>query len=143
MWIKPMVKTEPTTILIVDDEAAVRTLVHTALVGFGYDDVLEAGDAERAVGIVENYGKPIHLLVSDIMLGGGATGIDLARTLTDSRPDTKVLLMSGYANQPIELKPGWQFIPKPFVPSQLLTIVHRILESPAEAQIPNECHDSA
>jgi DNA-binding NtrC family response regulator len=129
------VKTAPTTILIVDDEASIRNFVHTALLEFGYEDVLEAGDAERAVDIVEKSGKPIHLLLSDIMLGGGATGIDLARTITDSQPDTKVLLMSGYPNQPIELKPGWQFIPKPFVPSQLLTMVQRILDTPGKTQL--------
>jgi len=129
------VKTAPVTILLVDDEASVRRFVHTALLEFGYEDILDAGDAERAVDIVEKIGKPIHLLLSDIMLGGGATGIDLAKTVTDSRPATKVILMSGYPNQPIELKPGWQFIPKPFVPSQLLTMVHRILETPSKAHL--------
>ena len=130
-----IMKTQPKTILIVDDEAIVRKLVHTTLLGCGYEDVLEAGDAEKAVEIAEECGKPIHLLLSDIVLGGEVTGIDLAKTITDSRPDTKVLLMSGYPNQPIELQPGWQFIPKPFVPSQLLTMVHRILDAPGKTQL--------
>jgi two-component system cell cycle sensor histidine kinase/response regulator CckA len=116
------------TILVVDDEEAVRKLVHTLLDGVGYENVLEADGPDRAVEIAAKYQQPIHLLISDIVLGSDVNGMELARTITDLRPDTHVLLMSGHSPQPLKLEAGWKFIAKPFAPSEFLIAVRQMLE---------------
>ena len=117
------------TILLVEDQEAVRKLVRTALFSFGHQDVAEADGPDRALEIARHSRTPIPLLLSDIDLGADIDGIQLAKTITGFRPEVKVLLMSGQAHQPRELAPGWQFIPKPFMPSELLATVRQILEA--------------
>jgi CheY-like chemotaxis protein len=115
------------TILIVDDEQSVRRFVHTVLDHFGYERLLQTDRADRALEIAQNV-TPIQLLLSDIDLGGGIDGIQLARLITGFTPDAKVLLISG-RSKPVDVEPGWQFLPKPFAASELLVAVRRILES--------------
>ena len=50
-------------------------------------------------------------------------GVDLATAMTIDRPEIKVLLMSGFAGGTLILNEGWHFLPKPFVPSQLRTLI--------------------
>ena len=62
----------------------------------------------------------LGLLLSDIIMPGGISGVELAECLTVSRPDIKVLLMSGNSPEPLVIKPGWRFLAKPFRSSDLL-----------------------
>ena len=116
------------TILIVDDEEIVRRLVCIALHGSACEDVLEADSATSAWEISREHPGPIHLLVSDVVMPGEMNGADLAMKVGDARPETKVLLMSGYDDLALEMKRGWHFIRKPFAPTELRERVQTILE---------------
>src|SRR5690242_12879743 len=93
------------TILLVDDEDCVRKLVRTLLNQFGYQNLLEANGAGQALQIARQESTPIHLLLSDISLGSEIDGTQLARLVTTRRPDTKVLLISGRPDLPMDLEP--------------------------------------
>jgi DNA-binding NtrC family response regulator len=120
--------TAPGNLLVVDDDETVRKLVVTALHVFGYENVWEAGEAKPAVDFARTNPTSIRLLISDICLGTGMNGIQLAKAVKDWRPDIKVLLMSGRAPQPLDLEPAWEFLPKPFATSELISVVQRILD---------------
>ena len=109
---------EARTILLVDDEFTIRKLVSQSLQEFGYE-VLEAHCSRDAIELSEQHEGTIDLLLSDIVMPGGITGVELARLLTLSRPDMKVILMSGYDQTMLAGDTGWPFIPKPFKPSPL------------------------
>jgi two-component system, cell cycle sensor histidine kinase and response regulator CckA len=119
------------TVLVVEDEDAVRALVCRVLKSEGYN-VLEANNGPQAVSISEQtYKGPIHLLISDILMPN-TDGRDLAHQLRLSRPEMRVLLMSGFAeNVSIEGRTqdesSW-FLSKPFVPADLTNMVKSILD---------------
>ena len=73
------------------------------------------------------YDETIELLLSDIVMPGGISGLELAECLTVSRPEIKVLLMSGNSPEALVMKPGWRFLAKPFRPADLLGQVGAIL----------------
>src|SRR5882762_5132088 len=85
------------TILVVDDDADVRTIAREALVGFGYT-VLETGDPQMAIRIAKE--QPIDLLLSDVIMPV-MKGPELANRIQAVRASTKVLLMSGYQTSDI------------------------------------------
>src|SRR6267378_870583 len=87
----------PTTIMIVDDAEIVRRLVRVALKGYADTDFLEAKDATEALKIAREHRGPIHLLVSDVVMPGRMSGIEMAGRLCHTRPEMKVVLISGYA----------------------------------------------
>jgi signal transduction histidine kinase/CheY-like chemotaxis protein len=103
------------TVLIVEDDPAVRVLVSTVLSDLGYAFV-EAGDARSAVPILDS-GQRIDLLISDVGLPG-MNGRQLAEIGRQYRPDLKVLFITGYAEHAAVrggfLDPGMQMITKPF-----------------------------
>ncbi|MBK5396057.1 response regulator [Pseudomonas sp. TH39(2020)] len=103
------------TVLIVEDDPAVRVLVSTVLSDLGYAYV-EAGDADSAVPILDS-GQRIDLLISDVGLPG-MNGRQLAEIGRQYRPDLKVLFITGYAEHAAVrggfLDPGMQMITKPF-----------------------------
>jgi DNA-binding NtrC family response regulator len=117
----------PGTILIVDDEQSVRRLVHTVLDQFGYERLLETDRADRAVELAQAV-SPIQLLLSDIHLGGDIDGVQLAGIISGITPGTKVMLMSG-RTKPLDLKPEWHFLQKPFTASELLLAVREIVDT--------------
>lgn len=106
---------EGETVLIVEDDPAVRVLVSTVLGELGYSFV-EAGDADSAVPILES-GQRIDLMISDVGLPG-MNGRQLAEIGRQCRPDLKVLFITGYAEHAAVrggfLDPGMQMITKPF-----------------------------
>jgi len=118
------------TILLVEDEGSVRRFVTLALTRFGYQ-VVEAASAESAI-VLEQEGRPIHLLLSDIVLPK-MNGLELAKRLTHARPGLQVLFMSGYTEQFTTrggfLEPGVQFLAKPFTAHTLLTKVRQLLDA--------------
>ncbi|NMC68719.1 MAG: PAS domain S-box protein [Myxococcales bacterium] len=118
------------TILLVEDDAALRRLTRTALASHGYT-VLEAGDAVEALAAAERHAGRIDLLVTDVVLPRG-NGRELAEGLAGSRPGLRVLFISGYtADTALPLghdHPGAAFLQKPFGPDDLARRVRRLLD---------------
>ncbi|MDE3019483.1 MAG: CHASE3 domain-containing protein, partial [Nitrospirota bacterium] len=116
-------------ILLVEDEAAVRSLIRSVLAERGYL-VLEAASPEEALTIGASYRSQIHLLVTDVVMPGGS-GKHVAEQLTRQRPDLKVLYMSGYTDSTIVhhgvLDSGLAFLQKPFTPDALTRKVRKVL----------------
>lgn len=88
------------TILLVEDEQAVRELARRVLHRDGYK-VLVAGQGSDAIEICQQYQGPIHLLLTDVVMPGGISGRQVAERLTSLRPEMKVLYMSGYTDDVI------------------------------------------
>jgi len=118
------------TILVVDDEAQVRTLARDILLGAGYQ-VLEAEDGDQALRIADDHQGAIHVLLTDIMMPG-INGKELADRFLVVRPDTKPIFMSGRAAEVISdagvLIPVDAFLAKPFTVDRLLNKVRERLE---------------
>lgn len=119
------------TILLVEDEPAVLTLMGTALERKGYR-ILKAATALEATTLWRAH-PGIRLLVTDLVLPGGVGGGDLAATLCAERPDLKVLLVSGYSSDlsgtEIRQEPGRHFLQKPFTPDLFVDRVRACLDS--------------
>jgi two-component system, cell cycle sensor histidine kinase and response regulator CckA len=116
------------TILLVEDEAAVRKFAADVLASSGYA-VLQAGDAEEALGIAERHSGPIHLLLTDIVMPG-LNGRELATRFSVARSESRVLFASGYSEvlaSDDKLDPATNFLAKPFSADQLTSMVQRIL----------------
>lgn len=116
------------TILLVEDEPALRDLAAALLRRHGYW-VLEAANASEALALCARQAGPIHLLVTDVVMPG-MTGAGLAKRVLPTRPETRVLYMSGYTNNPegLGLGPDSDFIGKPFTPAELLDRVRSLLD---------------
>ncbi len=119
------------TVLLVEDEEAVRTFVKVTLHRFGYR-VLDADSAEGALMLLQGYDGPVHLLLTDLVLRG-IDGTQLATQVTRARPEARVLFMSGYARGvgPIAggLEPGTNLLEKPFSAHTLLTRTRQLLDA--------------
>jgi len=117
------------TVLLVEDDAMVRTVARRILKRGGYL-VLEARDVHEAKRLCAEHGAPIDLLLSDLVLPG-MNGRELAAALLELHPEMKVVYMSGYteaaAAQQDFLAPGSFFIEKPFTPETVLTKLREIL----------------
>ena len=120
------------TVLLVEDEPAVRRTARKALERLGYA-ILEAPDAATALNLAGRHQGPIHLLLTDVVMPG-MDGRDLARRLVADRPGTRVVFMSGYAGDAVIrhglLEPGVAYLEKPFTPTALADKVRKILDSP-------------
>jgi two-component system cell cycle sensor histidine kinase/response regulator CckA len=117
------------TLLIVEDEAAVRTLVASALTKEGYR-VLIASSAAEALAIAQGHEAEIDLLLTDAMMPG-QSGIDLARALAGRRPDLPVILMSGYTKETLPLEnveAHFSLLHKPFTPRELRQRIREVLD---------------
>jgi two-component system, cell cycle sensor histidine kinase and response regulator CckA len=119
------------TLLVVEDEHAVRTLEAEVLTGHGYR-VLVAGDAQEALALEERCEETIALLVTDVVMPG-RSGRELAREFVRRRPGTRVLFVSGYANDAFAqgglLEAGSCFLQKPFSPESLAHKVRDVLDT--------------
>jgi CheY-like chemotaxis protein len=122
------------TVLVVDDQAAVRSVVREILQPTGYL-VLEAGSGEEAWRISAGQEGPIHLLLTDVMMPG-MSGPELAWRLARRRPEMRVLYMSGDSDDALircgVVKQGTAFLQKPFTPSALAYKVREVLDAPRE-----------
>jgi DNA-binding NtrC family response regulator len=124
----------PETILVVEDEKMVRDLVRSVLESHGYE-VLEAPSGEEALELCLSRSDAVHLLLSDMVMPG-MSGPELAKKLKESRPEMKVLYMSGYTEYALagsgvmERVPS--FIWKPFSTEALAAKVRHILDNPEE-----------
>jgi signal transduction histidine kinase len=118
------------TILLAEDDEAVRRLARRALEASGYR-VLESAHGGEAVRVAEQHLGPIHLLVSDVIMPEMGGRI-LAERLTASRPGIKVLFMSGYTDDAVVrygvLEAEMAFLQKPFTLSALARRVREVLD---------------
>ena len=118
------------TILLVEDEKAVRELAAWTLERNGYT-VLAAGDAAEATQLAQRHERRIHLLLTDVEMPE-VSGPQLAQRLASLRPGIKVLYMSGYTDDAVVhhgvLEPGVAFLQKPFTAADLARKVRQALE---------------
>ncbi len=121
------------TILLVEDEPAVRELVATALGDRGYR-ILNAASADEALLLEREHTGPIDLLITDVVMHG-VRGPELARQIRDRRPEVRVLFMSGYPDDALGkrgvLDSGTAFLQKPFRVRALGAKVAEVLQLPA------------
>jgi CheY-like chemotaxis protein len=119
------------TVLVVEDQEAVRRLTKTILEEHGYR-VLEAASGAEAHAVAKEHAGEIDLLLTDVVMPG-MDGRTLSGQLRDLRPNLRVILMSGYAGDLTahEGAPasGLAYIQKPFVPEELATKVRGVLDS--------------
>lgn len=115
------------TILVLDDDDALRSTVRRVLELYDYE-VLEAADAQAAFKVVNDHPGSIDLILCDLVLPG-LGGREAASTMMARRPDAKILFMSGYSSAGSfrdELEhSGADFLPKPFEVHQLMEAVER------------------
>ena len=120
------------TVLLVEDEKAVRELAAMTLQGYGYR-VRAYESPSTALDALAVETGAIHLLVTDVVLPR-MSGLDLAERLRTARPDLKVLFISGYSDDAIvrhgHLTAGAQFLEKPFTPGVFARKVRAVLDEP-------------
>ncbi len=118
------------TILLVEDELIVREPTRRMLAGVGYT-VLAASNADEALAIVRDHTGEIHLLLTDVVMPG-RSGKELSIAVSELRPGTKVLFMSGYGHDLIVdqgvLEKGVHLIEKPFAADNLFRCVREVLD---------------
>jgi CheY-like chemotaxis protein len=119
------------TILIVEDEAAVRRMAARALAAQGYA-ILEAENGAEALEVLARGGSPIDLVLTDVVMPL-VNGRELGERLSVDRPGLRVLFMSGYTDDDIVrrglLRPGSPFLQKPFMPGDLSRKVREVLDT--------------
>lgn len=119
------------TVLVVEDEVGVRSLVRQVLAQSGYQ-VIEASRGEEAIALSQSLKRPIHLLVTDVIMPQ-MSGRELATRLAEIHPNIKVLFMSGYTSEGIVhngvLERDTAFLQKPFTPTALARKVGEVLEA--------------
>ncbi len=120
------------TILLVEDEPEVRALVQRLLKMQGYT-VVSAANPDEALAITRDFRDVIHLMVTDVVMPG-MSGRQLADRLASTRPQMRVLFVSGYTDDAIVhhgiLDPGTAFLQKPFTPQALAHKVREVLAAP-------------
>jgi len=118
------------TVLVVEDDAAVRSFIRKSLLAAGYD-VLEASNPAEARSVFQSYAGTIHLLITDIIMPGGS-GRELAQGFELLLPGMHVLYISGYTDNAIVhhgvLEEGVEFLQKPFTQRSLVNKVKAVLE---------------
>ena len=117
------------TILLVEDETALRLVISEALVGAGYT-VIQTSSPVEAVALARAHSGRIHILLTDVIMPE-MNGLALAERIRAERPDVAALFMSGYTGDVLgrELDPSVHFIQKPFLREVLLKTLRGILAS--------------
>ena len=117
------------TILVVEDEAALRALNERMLLRHGYT-VLLAANGEEAQRVCQDHQGPIHIALVDVMLPGQG-GRAVAEWITQQRPETRIVFMSGYTYDAIThrnmLEPGTTLMQKPFSTDTLIRTIREAL----------------
>jgi two-component system, cell cycle sensor histidine kinase and response regulator CckA len=117
------------TILLVEDEESVRQLVRDTLESKGYK-IIEAGNGDRGIGAAARHNGKIDLVITDVVMPGMG-GRALAEQILKTRPETKVLYLSGYAEDAVlsegSLDQGTAFLQKPFTLQNLSRKVREVL----------------
>lgn len=121
------------TILVVEDEALVQRTIVAGLQSCGYH-VLAAGDGPSALALWARHGADVNALVTDMVMPGGLSGLELALRLRADRPELRVLLCSGYSPTLAEVRvsdhPHTAVLGKPFELSRLSSALRDLLDRP-------------
>src|SRR5690606_27660153 len=116
-------------ILLVEDDAATRTVTRRILAAEGFT-VLEAIDGDDAIATLRTTTTPIRLVLSDVMMPG-MSGIALAERIATEFPSLPVLLMSGYSHEEVQehatATAQWTFLHKPFTSQSMRDAVQAVL----------------
>jgi CheY-like chemotaxis protein len=129
--VQPATTKRTGTILLVEDQAAIRMLLEDVLSEAGHR-VLAAADGRAALELAEEYAGAVDLLITDVVMPE-MSGPDLASQITPVRPSVIVLYMSGYTDHALlhrgAIEQGAAFLQKPFLPESLLFKVDELLSS--------------
>ena len=118
-------------LLVVEDEATVRSMLGTTLRRFGYG-VLEAANGPAALELWRNRRDEIALVLTDMVMPGGLGGVDVVKQLRADRPGLRIIAITGYVSSHADALPeDVTLLAKPFDPSALLTSIRRKLDAPA------------
>ena len=117
-------------VLLVEDDVGVRTVAENLLLELGCE-VTVAQDGAEAMKLLQE-GQPAALLMTDIVMPGAMSGVELARSACALRPDLKVLLSTGYAGEHLEAAQAgdWPVLRKPYQSEALASAVREALEAP-------------
>jgi CheY-like chemotaxis protein len=119
------------TILVVEDEPAVRKVIRSLLVARGHT-VLEASDGREALALWERHKEEIDLVYTDVEMPGGLTGLDLAGLILADKPNLKVIVTSGYHTDLVDLskitEPSIIYLPKPCDADTFHSVVERCFQ---------------
>jgi signal transduction histidine kinase/CheY-like chemotaxis protein len=135
---EPVVETIATgrggeTLLVVEDDPDVRAYVTEVLAALNYN-VMAAADGNEALRLLDPAGKPVDLLLTDVVLPG-MNGRELADAIRRRQPGIKVLFMTGYSRNAIvhqgRLDPGVDLIQKPLTQASLAAKIRAMLDEPA------------
>jgi two-component system cell cycle sensor histidine kinase/response regulator CckA len=122
------------TILLVEDNPDVRELMRGSLTDLGYI-VLDAPGSQEALRLAEIHPEPIDLLVTDVVMPG-LSGLELAKRLAQTRPQMRVLYVSGYSDHEnaaeVLADPEVAYLQKPFAPTDLAFTVAQLISRPKQ-----------
>lgn len=127
----------PETVLLVEDEDALRRAAAESLTLRGYN-VLEARDGVEALSVINHHASQVHLAITDVVMPHMSGG-ELATQLEQLRPEIKVLFVSGYPGQTVMdhrvVDADSNFLQKPFTLKQLAKQVRTVLDQPAKTAV--------
>ncbi|MEP7383116.1 MAG: PAS domain-containing protein [Gemmatimonadota bacterium] len=128
----PAPRAERRTILVVEDDRAVRAMTRRILERHGYH-VHTAATGREALDTWSRYSPPVDLVLTDLVMPDGVGGIELAATLLMREPHLRVVYSSGYdpdhATRNVRLEPGVNFLQKPATARQIVSTVAQMLET--------------
>lgn len=120
------------TILIVEDEQGLRTLIEIYLSDLGYH-VIGASTGAAALELWKQHKDEIHLVITDLVMPGDISGVELAKQLIEENPKLKIIYTSGYSlefiNKNIQLREKDVFLVKPYNPVKLAQTIRSCLDS--------------
>lgn len=122
------------TILLAEDDEQVRRLISQSLRALGYR-VLEARTGQEAVSLWQTHNAKVDLLLTDMVMPEGMTGLELAEKLQAAKPDLRIIISSGYSAEIVQAgvptKAGVKYLPKPYETKVLAKMVRESLDQPA------------
>ena len=127
----------PLIVLVVEDEQLLRELVEPALADAGYSVLLAHNGSEALKYLEERESEqtPLRALVTDVQLGPGPSGWEIAKRARELHPEIPVVYVTGAAaaEWPSKGVPNSLIIQKPFAPAQVVTAVSQLLNAPPTA----------
>jgi two-component system, cell cycle sensor histidine kinase and response regulator CckA len=129
-WLLEPVAGGTGTVLLVEDELALRNSTASVLRRVGYE-VIEAGDGQQALDLWKKHSADIDIVCTDMVLPHGISGLDLSNRVSIDRPGTKVVITSGYSAEltgdSAHLPAGTMFLQKPYKPHELASTIRLCL----------------
>ncbi len=118
------------TVFVVEDDAAVRSLVVEVLHSYNYN-VIEAESGDVAISVWSKIRDRVDILLTDMVMPGRANGLDVARHCQGDKPSLKVIYTSGYSSElfdsDVKIQEGVNYLPKPYLSGKLTDIIQRAL----------------